>query len=338
MTKTNFSFKLILGLLVMFSCQTTSIEKKSNIEIKDPLPSWNDGSSKSSIINFVQSSTDSLSSTFVPVEDRIAVFDNDGTLWSEQPMYFQLAFALDQIAKLAPEHPEWYNTEPFKSVLNNDLIAVMKQGEGALLQIIMASHGGMTAGDFEGRVKEWMRTAKHPKFNRPYTDLVFQPMLEVLAYLRENEFKTFIVSGGGIGFMRPVTNQLYGIPAEQVVGSMMKVEYDQDEKIINRYPELSFIDDKSGKPVGIYNFIGKKPIAAFGNSDGDLQMLEWTSTKPNSFMMYVHHTDDKREWAYDSLSSIGKLKEGLRVAGKLGWTVADMKRDWKVVYPFELED
>lgn len=303
----------------------------------EPLPSWNEGANKSAIINFVKNATDTTSATFVPVEDRIAVFDNDGTLWSEQPMYFQVAFTLDQIKKLAPEHPEWNETEPFKSVLAGDMVSVIKQGESALIQLVLATHGDVTAEDFEARVKEWMAAARHPRFDRPYTDLIFQPMLEVLEYLRANEFKTFIVSGGGIGFMRPVTNQLYGIPAEQVMGSMMKVDYDEENKVIIRYPELSFIDDKSGKPVGIYNFIGKKPIAAFGNSDGDLQMLEWTSTNPNSFMMYVHHTDAEREWAYDSLSHIGKLKEGLAVANKSGWTVVDMKNDWKVIYPFELK-
>ncbi len=302
-----------------------------------PLPSWNEGASKSAILNFVQSVTDSTSASFVAIQDRIAVFDNDGTLWSEQPMYFQLAFALDQIKKMAPDHPEWNETEPFKSVLNNDLASVMQQGEHALIQIIMASHGGMTTNKFEVNVTAWMKAAKHPRFGRPYTDLIYQPMLEVLEYLRANDFKTFIVSGGGIGFMRPVTNQLYGIPAEQVMGSMMKVEYDKENKVINRYPELAFLDDKSGKPVGIYNFIGKKPIAAFGNSDGDLQMLEWTSTNENSFMMFVRHTDAEREWAYDSLSHIGRLKEGFAVAAASGWTIADMKKDWKVVYPFELE-
>ncbi len=325
---------MLLTVLIA-SCQKTSNE----VQIKDvdPLPSWNEGASKSAILNFVQSVTDSTSASFVDVEDRIAVFDNDGTLWSEQPMYFQLAFALDQIKKMAPNNPEWKETEPFKSVLNNDIASVMQQGEGALIQIVLATHGGMTADAFEANVVEWMKAAKHPRFNRPYTDLIYQPMLEVLKYLRANDFKTFIVSGGGIGFMRPVTNLLYGIPAEQVMGSMMKVEYDKENKVINRYPELAFIDDKSGKPVGIYNFIGKKPIAAFGNSDGDLQMLEWTSTNENSFMMFVHHTDAEREWAYDSLSHIGRLKEGFGVATTSGWTIADMKKDWKVVYPFELD-
>lgn len=335
MLKLNLSIWLLIGLAC--SCQTNTQEKQTNEAAKDPLPSWNEGVSKSAVFSFVKNSTDPSSDSFVPVEDRIAVFDNDGTLWSEQPMYFQLAFALDQIKRLAPEHPEWAETEPFSSVLKNDLSAVMKQGEQALVQIVMATHGNMTASDFEGRVKEWMKSASHPRFQRPYTDLIYQPMLELLDYLRANDFKTFIVSGGGIGFMRPVTNQLYGIPAEQVMGSMMKVAYDKDNKVINRYPELSFIDDKSGKPVGIYNFIGKKPIAAFGNSDGDLQMLEWTSTNKDSFMMFIHHTDEDREWAYDSLSHIGRLKEGLAVANTLNWTVVDMKNDWKVVYPFELE-
>jgi phosphoglycolate phosphatase-like HAD superfamily hydrolase len=323
--------------LVLFSCDNVKVKVDTEDKNQSYLDSWKEGEAKQSIIDFVNRSVDEKGPNYISVEDRIAVFDNDGTLWSEQPMYFQLAFALEQIKKLAPQHPEWEEQEPFKSVLNNDLPAVMKQGEHALIQIIMATHGGMTAEKFEGKVSEWMESARHPRFNRPFTDLVYQPMLELLDYLRANDFKTFIVSGGGVGFMRPMTNKVYGIPAHQVVGSMMKVDYDKDNKVINRYPELTFIDDKSEKPVGIYNFIGKKPVAAFGNSDGDLQMLEWTSTNKNSFMMYVHHTDAKREWAYDSLSHIGKLKEGYKVAKSKGWTIASMKEDWKVIYPFELE-
>ena len=326
-----------LFILAAFSCQQALEDKKSVYVDPDPLPSWNEGKAKASIIEFVEKSIDDSNDTFVPVSDRIAVFDNDGTLWSEQPMYFQLAFALDQIKSMAVDHPEWKSKEPFKSVLNNDLKGLMAQGEHALLQIIAVSHSGMTTDEFEEQVKSWMESAKHPRFDRSYTEIIYQPMLEVLEYLRTNDFKTFIVSGGGIGFMRPVTEEMYGIPAEQVVGSMMKVEYDKETRVINRFPKLAFLDDKSGKPVGIYNFIGKKPVAAFGNSDGDLQMLQWTSTNPNSFMMYVHHTDSVREWAYDSLSHIGKLKEGLKEATENGWTVASMKDDWKVVYPFELE-
>lgn len=335
--KTILRYALIVCCIFTLACDPVaqSTENKKQ-EIKDPLPSWNDGETKSAILEFVKGVTDEASSTYLVPADRIATFDNDGTLWSEQPMYFQLAFALDQIKKLAPEHPEWEDTEPFKSVLAGDMAAVMKQGEMALLQIVLATHGGMSAKAFEYQVSEWMRTATHPKFNRPYTDLIYQPMLELLNYLRANEFKTFIVSGGGIGFMRPVTAQLYGIPPEQVMGSMMKIVYDEEKKEIMRLPELSFIDDKSGKPEGIYNFIGKKPIAAFGNSDGDLQMLEYTSANENAFLMYVHHTDATREWAYDSLSHIGNLKKGLKVANELGWTVVDMKNDWKVIYPFEL--
>ncbi len=328
---------IITIAFVLFSCQQALEEKKSAYVDQDPLPSWNDGQARQSIIDFVKRATNDSDSGFIAVEDRIAVFDNDGTLWSEQPMYFQLAFALDQIKIMAADNPGWKNKEPFKSVLNDDLPGLLAQGEHALLQIVAVSHSGMTTDEFDQQVRSWMASARHPRFDRPYTEIIYQPMLEVLEYLRANDFRTFIVSGGGIGFMRPVTNKMYGIPAEQVMGSMMKVKYDKENKIINRYPELAFLDDKAGKPVGIYNFIGRKPVAAFGNSDGDLQMLQWTSTNPNSFMMFVHHTDSIREWAYDSLSHIGRLKEGLKEAKENGWTVASMKDDWKVIYPFEIQ-
>ncbi|MFY0626372.1 MAG: haloacid dehalogenase-like hydrolase [Reichenbachiella sp.] len=331
-----FIHLLIIVLLFFSACKLEGDAKKSITNL-DPLPSWNEGSAKQSIIDFVERSIDENGAQFISIEDRITVFDNDGTLWSEQPLYFQLFFALDQVKDLASEHPEWQSTEPFKSVLEGNIEGAMQQGESALIQIIEATHGGMNAEVFEGRVREWMKTARHPRFKKPFTELIYQPMLEVLQYLRANNFKTYIVSGGGIGFMRPVTNELYGIPADQVVGSRMKVAYDVENKVINRFPELSFIDDKAGKPVGIYNLIGKKPVAAFGNSDGDLNMLQWTATNENSFMMYVHHTDSVREWAYDSISHIGKLKKGFIEAQTNGWTIASMQDDWKVIYPFELK-
>lgn len=309
---------LALSTIVLWSCNLEQDSKNTSSIPKDPLPSWNEGLSKQSIIDFVENSKDEGGNTYIPIEDRIAVFDNDGTLWSEQPLYFQLFFAIDQVKVLAADHPEWKETEPFKSVLEGDMQNVMQQGESALLKIIEATHGGMTAQAFEQNVKNWMKTARHPKFDKPFTQLIYQPMLEVLQYLRANDFKTFIVSGGGISFMRPVTNELYGIPADQVVGSMMKTEYDIENKIINRLPTLSFVDDKAGKPVGIYNLIGKKPVAAFGNSDGDLNMLQWTSTNQNSFMMFVHHTDSVREWAYDSVSHIGRFKNGMLEAQAKG--------------------
>ncbi|MGL1888420.1 MAG: haloacid dehalogenase-like hydrolase [Reichenbachiella sp.] len=325
-------------LLLVIGCDKVAPTNTVEEEVKY-LTSWNEGASKASLISFVEGAIDSSGQGFIPESDRVAVFDNDGTLWSEQPMYFQLFFAIDQIKNMAADHPEWKDTAPFKSVLNNDMEGLMAQGEHALLQIIAASHGGMTVKEFESQVKSWMQDARHPKFDRPFTDLIYQPMLEVLIYLRANGFKTYIVSGGGVGFMRPVTEQLYGIPADQVVGSMMKTEFVLTEEgpQINKLPELYFVDDKAGKPIGIYNFIGKQPVAAFGNSDGDLQMLQWTDGNDlPSFQMYVHHDDAVREWAYDSLSHIGRLNNGFTEASANDWTITSIKDDWNVVYPFEL--
>ena len=304
---------------------------------QDPLPAWNDGSSKRAIIDFVQRVTTSGGPDFVPTAERIAVFDNDGTLWSEQPAYFQLLFAIDRIKALAPKHPEWNTQQPFQAVLDNDLDALADAGEQGLLQLVMASHAGMTTTEFEAIVSDWLATATHPKYKRPYTDLVFQPMLELLGYLRTNGFKTYIVSGGGIEFMRPWVSDVYGIPPEQVIGSSIKVQYVLREgvPVLERLPEIDFIDDKEGKPVGIHQFIGRRPIAAFGNSDGDLQMLQWTAAGEGArFMLLVRHTDAAREYAYDRKSHIGKLDKALDEAGQKGWTVVDMKNDWKVVYPF----
>ncbi len=305
---------------------------------QDPLPSWNDGPAKQSIITFVEEVTDPNSKSYVKPEERIATFDNDGTLWAEQPLYVQLAFAMDRVKELAPAHPEWKIQQPFKSVLENDYKTLAASGHEGLLELMMATHAGMTTAEFEEIVKEWLKTAKHPRFNRPYTELVYQPMLELLSYLRANGFKTYIVSGGGIEFMRPWTEQVYGIPPEQIVGSSIKTKFEmRDGKpILVRIAEVDFIDDKEGKPVGINSHIGRRPVAAFGNSDGDLQMLQWTQAGEGpSFMLLVHHTDAKREWAYDRKSKIGRLDKALDQAQKDGWTVVDMKKDWKTIFPVD---
>lgn len=300
-----------------------------------PLPSWNDGKARQSIVDFVKRITTKGGKDFVPPAERIAVFDNDGTLWAEQPMYFQLAFVLDRVKALAPQRPEWKDKEPFASLLKGDLKAALAGGEKALLEIVMATHAGMTTEEFEKLVRDWVTTAKHPKTGRLYTDMVYQPMLELLAYLRANGFKTFIVSGGGIEFMRPWTEKVYGIPPEQVIGSSIKTKFElRDGKpVLVRLPEINFIDDKAGKPVGIHQHIGRRPIAAFGNSDGDLQMLQWTAGASGArFVALVHHTDADREWAYDRKSSIGRLDKALDEAHQRGWTVVSMKDDWKVMF------
>ena len=304
----------------------------------DALPSWNDGAAKKSVVNFVAKVTKEGGTDFVPPAERIAVFDNDGTLWSEQPMYFQFLFALDRVKALAPQHPEWKDQEPFASLLKGDVKGALAGGEGAMIEIVMTTHAGMTTAEFEQIVKDWLATAKHPKTKRPYTEMVYQPMLELLTYLRANGFKTFIVSGGGIEFMRPWTEAVYGIPPEQVVGSSIKTKFElRDGKpVLVRLPELNFIDDNVGKPVGIHQHIGRRPIAAFGNSDGDLQMLQWTTAGSGArFALIVHHTDAEREWAYDRTSSIGKLDKAWDEAQKKGWTVVDMKQDWKTTFPAE---
>ena len=304
----------------------------------DHLPSWNDGASKKAIIAFVEKVTKKGSPDFVPPEERIATFDNDGTLWAEQPMYFQLLFALDRVKALAPQHPEWKTTEPFASLLKGDMKAVLAGGQKSLMEIMMAAHAGMSTEEFEQIVKDWTATAKHPKTGRLYTEMVYQPMLELLAYLRAHGFKTFIVSGGGIEFMRAFAEKVYGIPPEQVVGSSIKTKFEMNgsQPALMRLPEINFIDDGPGKPIGINEHIGRRPIAAFGNSDGDLQMLQWTAAGTGArFCLYVHHTDAEREWAYDRTSHIGKLDKGLDEATAKGWTVVDMKKDWKIIYPFE---
>jgi len=330
---------VLLGIVItaIISCSP----KKQDKIVQDPLHSWNDGETKSSIINFVKDVTDENSENYVDVSDRIAVFDNDGTLWSEKPAYFQLFFAIDRVKLLAPEHPEWENEQPFKSILEGDLKTFASFGEHGILEVAMATHAGNTTEEYEAIVKYWLASAKHPRFNKPYTDLVYQPMLELIKYLQENDFKTFIVSGGGIEFMRPWVEDVYGIPRDQVVGSSIKTEFliENEEPVIRRLPEIDFIDDKAGKPVGINKFIGRKPIFCSGNSDGDLQMMQWTASGDGKrFMIYLHHTDSVREWAYDRNSSVGRLDKGLDAARENGWTVINMKDDWKAVYPFEVKE
>jgi len=302
----------------------------------DPLPSWNDTASKAAIVSFVDKVTEQGSPDFVPEPERVAVFDNDGTLWVEHPIYIQLAFALDRVKVLAPQHPEWKETQPFKAVLEDDLKALAASGEKGLVELIMTTHAGMTSSDFQKIVTDWLASARHPKFKRPYTELVYQPMVELLAYLRANGFKTFIVSGGGIEFMRPWAEKVYGVPPEQVIGSSIKTEFrmQDDTPTLYRLPEVNFIDDKAGKPVGINQQIGRRPIAAFGNSDGDLQMLQWTTMAgaPARLGVLIHHTDSDREYAYDRDTEFGRLDKALDAASIAGWTVVDMKADWKQVF------
>jgi phosphoserine phosphatase len=303
---------------------------------QDPLPSWNEGATKKAIMDFVTAVTTSGSPDYVRPEDRIATFDNDGTLWTEQPMYTQLAFALDRVKAMAPQHPEWKDKQPFKAVLEGDLKSLAEAGEHGLLELVMATHAGMTTGEFAKIVTDWLATAKHPKFKKPYTKLIYQPMLELLAYFRANGFKTYIVSGGGIEFMRPWSKNIYGIPPEQVIGSSIKTKFEMRDgrPTLFRLPQINFIDDKAGKPVGINQYIGRRPIAAFGNSDGDLQMLQWTTLGDGRrFGLIVHHTDAEREYAYDRKSTFGKLDNALDAASMNHWTVMDMKRDWKVIFP-----
>ncbi len=302
----------------------------------DPLPSWNAGASKERIMSFVQAVTDSRGKDFVAPAERIAVFDNDGTLWGEQPMYVQAFFVVDRIKALAPKHPEWKTSEPFASVLRGDIKGALKGGEHSLMEMVMATHAGMTTAEFEKTVADWIATARHPKTGKLFTEMVYQPMLELLGYLRANEFKTFIVSGGGIEFMRPWAEQVYGVPPEQIVGSSIKTKFEirHGQPVLVRLPQMNFINDKEGKPVGINAHIGRRPIAAFGNSDGDLQMLQWTTAGDGARLgMLIHHTDAEREYAYDRKSSVGRLDKALDMAGPQGWGVVDMKSEWKTIYP-----
>ncbi len=327
---------LLSALAVLPVLSETLLSAAAQTATGDPLPSWNDGASKQSIINFVTAVTREGSPDFVPAPQRVATFDNDGTLWSEHPMYVQLAFALDRVKAMAPMHPEWKDKQPFKAVLDGDMKTLAKSGERGLAELIMVTHAGMTSDEFAKIVTDWLATARDPRFKRPYTALVYQPMLEVLAYLRANGFKTYIVSGGGIEFMRPWSERIYGVPPEQVVGSSIKTRFEmrQGRPELFRLPEVNFIDDKAGKPVGINEFIGRRPIAAFGNSDGDLEMLQWTTMSGGRRLgLIVHHTDAEREYAYDRDTEFGKLDKALDAAAVNKWTVADMKKDWKVIFP-----
>lgn len=332
MRQANYSLRFggwIIGALLAFFAFAAAAAD-------DPLPSWAEGSSKRAILEFIQSVSSPDSPDFVPVVERIAVFDNDGTLWSEKPVYFQLLFAVDRVRELAPEHPEWKKQQPFKAVLEGDMEALAKAGEKGLIEMVMATHAGMTTDEFSRIVKQWLETARHPILKQPYTELVYQPMLELLTYLRAHDFKTYIVSGGGIEFMRPWTEQVYGIPPEQVIGSSIKARFElQDGRpVLVRLPEMNFIDDKAGKPVGINQYIGQRPIAAFGNSDGDLQMLQWTTAGDGArFGLKVRHTDARREWAYDRKGHVGRLDKALDLATDNGWVVVGMRKDWKRIYP-----
>jgi hypothetical protein len=321
---------LVLGLLLGNACILAAA---------DSLPSWNDGAAKQAIITFVEKVTKEGSPDFVPVSERIATFDNDGTLWAEQPMYFQLMFALDRVKVLAPQHPEWKTKEPFASLLKGDVRGALAGGEKSILEIGMATHAGMSTEEFEQIVKDWSATAKHPTTGKPLTEMVYQPMIELMAYLRANGFKTYIVSAGGIEFMRPWTEKIYGVPPEQVIGSSIKTKFEmRDGKpVLMRLPEINFVNDKTGKPISINQFIGRRPIAAFGNSDGDREMLEWTQAGGGArLMMLVHHDDAKREWAYGPESKIGTFSDSLMAeANKSRWNVISMKNDWKRIFSFD---
>lgn len=302
----------------------------------DPLPSWKEGPSRKAIVAFVEKATREGGADFIPPAQRIATFDNDGTLWAEQPLYFQAFFIFDRIRALAPQHPEWKDTEPYRSVLNGDMKGLAATGEKGLVELLSATHAGMTTEEFSTLVTEWIANARHPKTGKPYTSMVYQPMQELLAYLRSNGFKTYIVSGGGQEFMRPWVEQVYGIPPEQVVGSQGELRYQMRDgrPVLLKQPKVALVDDHEGKPVGIQRAIGRRPVFAFGNSDGDLQMLQWTTSGDGlRFAGIVRHTDGQREWAYDRKSKIGRLDKALDEAKAKGWTVVDMAKEWKVVFP-----
>lgn len=334
----NITHAIRTGLYLILLIASSSASLPADEEKTDPLPSWNDGPAKTSILNFVKCTTNDGCVKYIPPAERIAVFDNDGTLWSEQPAYFQLFFAIDRVKAMAKDHPEWKTQQPFQAVLENDMQSLATSGKHGLLEIVAASHSGMTTDEFADIVGEWIKTARHPQKKVPYTDLVYQPMLEVLEYLRKNNFKTYIVSGGGVEFLRVWAEEVYGIPPEQVLGSSIKVEYEERDgkPVLVRLPEIAFIDDKEGKPIGIHKLIGRQPVAAFGNSDGDFAMLKWTDRKENSLKVIVHHTDAEREYAYDRKSHIGQLDKALDYAKEHNWTVIDIKNDWKVIYPHDV--
>lgn len=322
----------ISRLLVVFFVLDSAVQASD----ADPLPSWNDTPTRSAIIEFVECAKSDGCIKWIPPEQRIVVFDNDGTLWAEQPVYFQLLFAMDRIRQLAESHPEWKTEQPYQAVLENDQKALASSGEQGIAKIIAATHAGMTTEEFAEIVRDWLKTARHPVKKKPYTDLVYQPMLEVLEYFRANDFKTYIVSGGGVEFIRVFAEEVYGIPPEQVLGSSIVTKFEMRDgvPVLVRESELNFINDKAGKPVGINQVIGRRPVAAFGNSDGDLQMLQWTTAGEGSRLgVIIHHTDAEREWKYDRQSHIGKLDEALQQAPEKKWTVVDMQQDWKVIFP-----
>ncbi|MCO1334763.1 haloacid dehalogenase-like hydrolase [Microbulbifer sp. OS29] len=303
-----------------------------------PLPSWRDDGAKARIVEFVKQVTREGSDSFVPPGERIAVFDNDGTLWSEKPMYFQMLYTADQVKRLFPEHPEWKTQQPFASILNGNLLSLLAQGSPGLEKMLTATHAGMSTDEFQRSVAHWIASAKNPVTGMFYRKMVFQPMLELLVYLRANGFKTYIVSGGGVDFLRVFSSSLYGIPPEQVIGSRLKARYKSRDghPAIVKTDELAFLTDKQGKPLAINEFIGRRPVFAAGNSDGDLQMLEWTTSAAGPrFGMLIHHTDASREWAYDKKSDVGRLDKALKAAKPNGWLVVDMANDWRQVYPPE---
>ncbi len=330
------SLLLVLVLACAPAAPSESTQSPPPPNQADPLPSWADGAARTAIVEFVEAVTDEGGPDYVPPAERIATFDNDGTLWIEYPMYTQLVFAADRVKELASENPEWAETQPFKAVLEDDMEALGAAGMEGLMTILSTTHSGMTATAFEQEAAEWLATARHPRFDRLYTELVYQPQLELLDYLRANGFKTFIVSGGGVAFMRPITEATYGIPPEQVIGSRMVSEYrvtDGTPEIV-RLPQLGFVDDKEGKPVAIYEQIGRRPILAFGNSDGDLQMIEYaTAGEGRRLGLFVHHTDAEREYAYGRGSHVGGFDQALDRAAAAGWIVVDMKNDWTTVFP-----
>jgi phosphoserine phosphatase len=333
---------LFLLLTVLFSCkESVPATENTKAEITEVLPSWKDGESKKSIINFVESITDPQKVDFVPAADRIATFDNDGTLWSEQPIYFQVAFAMDAAKKMVAKNPEMKKDAIFNALANNDMDAVLEAGAAGLGKILVVTHTGMNTDEFNKSVGEWVKTATHPKTGKLYKEMIFQPMLEVINYLKANEFSVYIVSGGGTDFMRPWAEDVYGIRRDNIIGSTYALEYvmENDEPVLKILPEVGFNDDKEGKPMAIHQYIGRKPIVAFGNSDGDLQMLKWTDSNSHpSLQVYVRHTDEAREWKYDRESHIGQLDKGLDEAEAKGWTIVDMKNDWEVIYPYEMKN
>jgi phosphoserine phosphatase len=306
--------------------------------LAQPLKSWNEGTAKQAIFKFVNDVTTQGAPTYVAPEDRIAVFDNDGTLWAEQPMYIQFVFMLEQVKAAAPKHPEWNDNAAFKALMARDTKALTAMGQKPVLELLAAANSGMTVAEYDKTIRDWLATAKHPKFKRPYTDLVYVPMQELLAYLRANDFKTFIVSGGSVEFMRPWAEKAYDIPAEQIIGSQQDVKFEMKngKPVLTRAPKIAFVDDGPGKPAGIYRSIGRRPIAAFGNSDGDQQMLEITAAGEGPrLLLLIHHDDAEREFAYDRQSKIGKLDKAWDEAKAKNWIVVSMKNDWKRVFEFQ---